>query len=66
MKSQEMHNPRIKKGANCMNVINLDKKGNIIKDLSKVKFPEDVCKEVSRVLTEMAVKKTGGKYEKYI
>ena len=43
-----------------MNVINLDKKGNIIKDLSKVKFSEDVCKEVSRVLTEMAVKKNGG------
>lgn len=49
-----------------MNVINLDKKGNIIKDLSKVKFPEGACKEVSRVLAEMAVKKNGGKYEKYI
>lgn len=49
-----------------MNVINLDKKGNIIKDLSKVKFPEDVCKEVSRVLTEMAVNKNGGNYEKHI
>lgn len=39
-----------------MNVINLDKKGNIIKDLSKVKFPENICKEINRVLTEISCK----------
>lgn len=40
-----------------MKVTNYDRKGNLIKDLSKVKLPDEMAEQYTRIIFEAATKK---------